>query len=204
MPRRPALTIATAALFALSALTACQGSPEAGHPNTTPVSSPSTPSPTPSAPSTPAWTTQQRAAIAAAQARYSAARGAVANAFENPRGAKREALEAAGNGGAWLASILERLVFLQEHALYQDGSGRILSTSPSSVDLTAEQPTVVLKTCIDGTGVQMRYQSTGKPVPVATTVGGGRRGVSARFVYARANTGTKMWFLVEEKSAAAC
>lgn len=40
MHRRPALG-STAALCALLALTACQGSPEAGHPNTTPTSSPS-------------------------------------------------------------------------------------------------------------------------------------------------------------------
>ena len=125
-------------------------------------------------------------------------------AFQNPRGTQRETLEAAGNGGAWLASILERLVFLKEHSLYQDGGGRIVSTSPISVDLTAEQPSVILKSCIDGAGVQMRYQTTGKPVPVATTVGGGRSGVSARFVYASGSTGAKMWFLVEEKSAAAC
>jgi hypothetical protein len=113
-------------------------------------------------------------------------------------------LEAAGNGGAWLQSILERLDFFTRNGLYQAGTSKIISTAPKSVDLSAEQPTVVLMTCIDGTGVQMRYRATGKPVPVASTVGGGKHGVSARLVYAANAAGKKMWFLIEEKSAGTC
>ncbi|NIK56864.1 hypothetical protein [Kribbella shirazensis] len=41
MPRRPAFGTTTAALCALLALTACEGSPEVGQPNTAPVSPPS-------------------------------------------------------------------------------------------------------------------------------------------------------------------
>ncbi|WP_329002949.1 hypothetical protein OHA18_07040 [Kribbella sp. NBC_00709] len=41
MQHRPALGTTAAALSALLALTACQASPEAGHPNTTPTSPPS-------------------------------------------------------------------------------------------------------------------------------------------------------------------
>lgn len=201
MTRRP-LTAAVATLSTLISLTACTGSPEAGHPNTTPTSP--TPTPTPTAPSTPQWTPQEQAAITAAKARYSAARTAAGTALHDPRTANRERLEAVGNGGTWLASILERIVYLSDRGLYQTGAAKIISASPVSVDLTAEQPTVMLKTCIDGTGVQMRYRATGKPVPVVTTVGGGRSGVSARLVYAPGNAGTRMWFLVEEKSAASC
>lgn len=204
MPRRPALAPALAALCAITTLTACQGSPEAGHPNTTPTSSSPTTSPTPSAPSTPGWTAEEQAAITAAKARYVAARAAVGKALEKPEGVRSPVLEAAGNGGAWLQSILERLYFFTRNGLYQSGTSRILSTAPSSVDLNAEQPTVILKSCIDGAGVQMRYRATGKPVPVASTVGGGKHGVNARFVYAANAAGKKMWFLIEEKAAGAC
>ncbi len=75
MTPRPALGTALAALCALTALTACQGSPEAGHPNTTPASPSATPTPT--APSTPTWTPEEEAAITAAKARYVAATAAV-------------------------------------------------------------------------------------------------------------------------------
>ncbi|MGW7682042.1 hypothetical protein ACWGID_14960 [Kribbella sp. NPDC054772] len=64
MPRRPALGPTTAALCALLALTACQGSPEAGQPNTAPASSPSPSSATP--------TNSPEAQAAAAQAGYRA------------------------------------------------------------------------------------------------------------------------------------
>ena len=66
MPRRPALGPTTAALCALLALTACQGSPEAGQPNTVPPSVSSTPSPS----ATP--TNSSAAQAAAAQAGYRA------------------------------------------------------------------------------------------------------------------------------------
>ncbi|TCC35048.1 hypothetical protein [Kribbella sindirgiensis] len=47
MPRRPALGPTTAALCALLALTACEGSPEAGRPNTSPTSPPASTASTP-------------------------------------------------------------------------------------------------------------------------------------------------------------
>jgi hypothetical protein len=68
MPRHPAFGPTTAALCALVALTACQGSPDAGQPNTAPP--PSTSSPTPSSPATP--TDSSAAQAAAAQAGYRA------------------------------------------------------------------------------------------------------------------------------------
>lgn len=203
MPRRPLLT-AAATLSTLTLLTACTGSPEAGRPNPTPsaITAP-TPTPSPTAASTPTWSGQEQAAITAAATRYRTARAAVGKALQNPEGVRSAVLESAGNGGAWLESILVRLDFFTRNGLYQTGTSKIISTAPSSVDLSAAQPTVILKTCIDGTGVQMRYRASGKPVPVATTVGGGRHGVNAKFVYAAGGTG-KMWFLVEEKAAGSC
>jgi hypothetical protein len=206
MPRRPSLGPALVALCALAALTACNGSPEAGRPNTTPTSSSTTtsPSPNPSAPSTPTWTAEEQAAITAAKARYLTARAATGKALEKPEGVRSPVLEAAGNGGAWLQSILARLDFFTRNGLYQSGTSKIVSSAPTSVDLSAEQPTVVLKGCIDGTGVQMRYRATGKPVPVASTVGDSKHSVNARFVYAPNAAGKKIWFLIEEKAAGAC
>ena len=104
MTRRPALGRATAALCALLALTACQGSPEAGRPNTTPA--PSTPTPNPTAPSTPTWTPEELQAVDAAETRYTIARTAVNKALQSPATATRPSLVKAGNGGAWLISIL--------------------------------------------------------------------------------------------------
>ncbi|HEY3562054.1 MAG TPA: hypothetical protein VGL05_31520 [Kribbella sp.] len=68
MPRRPALGTTLAALCAFMALTACQGSPEAGQPNATPAASPT--SATPSSSPTPTDSTEAQAA--AAQAGYRA------------------------------------------------------------------------------------------------------------------------------------
>jgi hypothetical protein len=202
MTPRPALGPALAALCALLTLTACNGSPEAGRPNTTPPSPTATPTST--TPSIPGWTAEQQAAITAAKARYVAARAAAGVALHDPENADRNQLEAAGNGGAWLASIVEYIVYLRDRSLYQSGDAKIVSTSPASVDLDAVQPVVVLKTCIDGSSGMMRYRKTGKPVPVATTAGGTRHTVNARLVYARAKTGAKMWFLVEEKTVGSC
>ncbi|MFF1820269.1 hypothetical protein ACFVWG_23395 [Kribbella sp. NPDC058245] len=124
--------------------------------------------------------------------------------LQRPEDADRKRLEAAGNGGAWLTSILEYIVYLRDRQLYQGGEAKIESAEPTSVDLTAEQPVVVLKTCVDGSGGQMRYRKTDKPVPVATTAGGTRHTINARLVYAPSAAGPKMWFLVEEKTVGSC
>ncbi|TCO39017.1 hypothetical protein EV646_11959 [Kribbella antiqua] len=204
MIRRP-LTLTVATLCAALALTACNGSPEAGRPNSTVTASSRTPTPTLSTPAaTPTWTPEEQAAITAAKAQYAAARTAAGVALHDPRTASRDQLEAAGNGGAWLTSIVERIVFLRDRGLYQSGNAKIVSASTTSVDLAAEQPLVVLKSCIDGAGVMMRYRATGKPVPVVTTKDGARHTMSVRLVYATAKTGSKRWFLVEEKATGTC
>ncbi|TDU87449.1 hypothetical protein EV138_0972 [Kribbella voronezhensis] len=124
MTRRPLL--AAAALSALLTLTACTGSPKAGEPNTTPPpSTPTTPSPTPS---TPSWTPEEQAAITAAKSRYTTARAAVSVALRDPRKATRDNLVKAGNGGAWLISILGEIDFQQNNGWYQTGDVTIGST----------------------------------------------------------------------------
>jgi hypothetical protein len=74
MPRRPAFGITLAALCALTALTACQGSPEAGQPNTpAPSASPTptrTPSESPEAQAVTAASTAYRGFVAATDAMY--------------------------------------------------------------------------------------------------------------------------------------
>src|SRR5690242_8410344 len=125
MPRRPALGPATAALCAVLALTACQGSPEAGRPNTAPP----TTTPTPSTASTPGWTPEEQAAIDAAVTRYKAARTAIDAAMNNPAAASHTKLENAGNGGAWLTETLGELKFNEDHGWYVDGKVIIVSTS---------------------------------------------------------------------------
>lgn len=207
MPRRPAFLPATAALCALTALTACQGSPEAGHPNTTPPASgasTSTPPPSPSKPSTPAWTSAELAAVTAATARYTGARAAVAVALHDPENADREVLVAKGNGGAWLDSIVQHIIYLRDRNLYQTGDPKLSSISPVSIDLRAAQPAVVLRACLDGSSAQMRYRKTGKPVPVATVAGNSRHTINARLIYVPSKTGDKAWLLVEEKVLGTC
>ena len=110
MTRRPLVT-AAATLCALTALTACHGSPEAGRPNTTSISPSPSPTAEPTAPSSPAWTPQEQAAISAAKARYLAARAAVGAALKRPTKATRSALAAAGNGGAWVIAVAGQIDF---------------------------------------------------------------------------------------------
>lgn len=201
MTRRPALGRATAALCALLALTACQGSPEAGRPNTTPT--PPTPTPTPTAPSTPTWTPDEAAAIAAAKARYLAARGATEQALQAPAKANRARLEGAGNGGTWLTDIIEEISFYREHGWYQAGSVKLSPPNVKSVRLDTAQPEVTLAACVDTSAVVLRYQATKKPVPVGPD-NGARHLAQARMVLAPAPTGQKAWFLVEEGGGDKC
>jgi hypothetical protein len=207
MPRRPALATATAALCALTALTACQGSPEAGRPNTAPApstSATSTPTPTATSPSSPSWTPAEQAAITAAKARYIAARAAVNNAFKEPAKATTTSLEAAGNGGTWVIAVAGQLDFQVKNGWYQTGDARVSSLDVRSVNLKLEQPEVRLTSCIDSSQVVDRYQSNSKPIPVASN-NGDRHRFESRLVYANsAATGRKLWFLVDEKTTTTC
>jgi hypothetical protein len=205
MPSRPALGRATAALCALLALTSCQGSPEAGHPNTTPASTSPSPTPTPTgAAASPTWTAQQQAAITAVQARYTAARAAIDAALNSPSTATRTKLQEAGVGGGWIIQVLGDVKFNQDRGWYQAGKVGIVSTSVASVRLDTQQPQVSLSVCLDTSKTSLRYQATGKPVPVGPG-NGDRHKALASLVYAPpAGQSKKMWFLIDEKDAGSC
>jgi hypothetical protein len=202
MPSRPALGRATAALCALLALTSCQGSPEAGHPNTTPASPTATPAPT--APSTPAWTPEEEAATTAAKAQYTTARAAIDAALQNPSTATRAKLQQAGNGGEWIIQVLGDVKFNQDRGWYQAGKVTVASLTVASVKLDAQQPEVLLNVCLDTSKTSLRYQSNHKPVPVGPG-NGKRHKAQAALIYAPpAGQAKKMWFLVDEKDAGSC
>ncbi|WP_405065463.1 hypothetical protein OG558_26530 [Kribbella sp. NBC_01510] len=199
MTPRPALGPALAALCALTALTACQGSPEAGHPNTTPSATP-----TPTAPSTPTWTAEQQTAITAAKAQYAAARTAIDAALGSPSTATRAKLQQAGNGGEWIIQVLGDVKFNQDRGWYQEGKVIVTSMSVASVKLDGEQPEVLLNVCLDTSKTSLRYQATRKPVPVGPG-NGKRHKAQATLVYAPpAGRANEMWFLVNEKDAGSC
>ncbi|MEJ1110798.1 MULTISPECIES: hypothetical protein [unclassified Kribbella] len=202
MTRRPALGPATAALSALLALTACQASPEAGRPNTTPTSPTATPTPT--APSTPEWTPEQQAAITAAKARYTAARAAIDKAMLAPTKATRTDLEKAGNGGSWILTILQDILNFEDYGWYQTGNTKITNTMVTSVKLDLQQPEVRMVSCIDSSAVVIRFQKDGKPVPTGPG-NGNRQKFSSQLVYAPpAPGGQKMWWLIADKAMGAC
>ncbi|WP_350277478.1 hypothetical protein [Kribbella sp. HUAS MG21] len=206
MPRRPAFAPAIAALSALLALTACQGSPEAGQPNTTAPStaSSSSPAPTvPSTPTTPGWTAEEQAAITAATTRYLAARRATEQALQNPAQAERTELERSGNGGQWLTDVIEDITFFRDNGWYQAGAVTLSSPTVKTVRLAGQQPEVTLTSCIDSSAVVVRYQATKKPVPLGPD-NGSRHLAQARIVLAPGSDGRKAWFLISETGDAKC
>jgi hypothetical protein len=202
MTPRPALGTATAALCALLALTACQGSPKAGHPNTTPVTPTATQTPT--GPSTPAWSSEQQTAIKAAEAQYATARAAIDKAMAAPTKAERSDLEKAGNGGAWILTVLEDIINFEDYGWYQTGKTKITNTAVTSVKLDLPQPEVRLVNCVDSSAIVIRFQKTGKPVPMGPG-NGNRRKFASQIVYAPpAAGGPKRWWLIADKALGAC
>jgi hypothetical protein len=199
MIRRPLL--AAAALCATLTLTACNGSPEAGRPNTTP---PPAASPTPSTPSTPGRPEEEQLAITAAKSRYNAARAAIDAAMNAPQKSTRAALEAAGNGGNWIITVLDDVNFQRQNGWYQAGKVKIVSTDVRSVTLTGEQPRVVLTVCLDTSSTSTRFQADNKPVPMGPG-NGKRHKAEAVLVFAPPVGKTaKMWFLIDEKASGSC
>ncbi|MEU0089261.1 hypothetical protein [Kribbella sp. NPDC006257] len=190
-----------AALCATLTLTACTGSPQAAQPNTTPP--PTTPTTT-AAPSTPTWTEEEQAAITAAKSRYAISRAAIDKALADPTKSSRAALEAAGLGDSWLLTAIEDVRSNREDGWYTSGTVNIVSLSPLSVNLDAQQPEVRLKSCIDSSQAVLRFQSNGKPVPLGPG-NGKRHAFQAKVVQApAAGKTTKMWFVVEEKTIGPC
>jgi hypothetical protein len=199
MPRR--LLAAVATLSTLPLLTACHGSPEAGHPNTTPASDSPTASPTPSAPH---WTPEEQAAIAAAKARYLAATSAIDKTFMNPSGLDRSALEKAGLGGEWIITIVDQARTLVRSGLYQTGSTQVANAEVASVKLEQAQPEVNFINCLDSSKQVIRFKKNGKPVP-ADPGEGTRRKVASHLVFAApADNGKKMWFLISDEDKGPC
>ena len=200
MIRRPLLP--AAALVATLTLAACNSSPEAGRPDTTPTTATSSPSPT--APSAPTYTPEEQAAITAAKARYIAARAAVDKAFEDPAQFDRNALEKAGNGGQWMIELAGGAQQLQDYGWYRSGTSKISTTRVISVKLDLEQPEVRLTNCIDSSGVVTRFKKDDKPVPMGPG-NGKRHKFSSQLVYAAPSGGnSKIWFLIADKAAGPC
>jgi hypothetical protein len=204
MPRR-LLLAAAATLSTLPLLTACTGSPEAGRPNTTPTSSSTAPTATqtPSAPASPTRAPEEQTAITAATARYVAARRATELALQNPTKADRTVLERTGNGGQWLADIIDDITFYRDNGWYQAGSVKLSKPTVKSVRLAIQQPEVMLTSCVDSSAVVVRYQATKKPVPLGPD-NGSRHLTQARMVLAPGADGQKAWFLIDESGDAKC
>jgi hypothetical protein len=197
MTRRPLL--AAAALCATLTLAACNGSPNAGRPDTTPT--PSTPTTTAS---TPTWTEEEQAAITAAKARYTAARAAIDTAMHTPQKATRADLEKAGNGGNWIITVLDDLIFQRENGWYQAGNVQIVSATATSVTLTGQQPRVALSVCIDTSKTSTRFEADDKPVPMKPANGYRHKTQSVLVFAPPVGKTNKMWFLIDEKATGSC
>lgn len=202
MPRRPLVAAATT-LSTLLLLTACNGSPEAGLPNTTPTSTSPTPSPTPTAPSTPTWTAEQQAAITAARARYAIATAAIDRTLANPSALDRPALEKAGLSGQRIITIVDQARTLVRNDLYVTGNVQIAKTTVVSVKLKQAQPEVVLLNCLDSSKQVMRFKSNGKPVPSGPG-SGTRRQVTSHLRFAPGADNKKLWFLITDEDKGPC
>lgn len=202
MIRRP--LVATVAMLSVGlVLTACNGSPEAGRPNS-PTPTPTSPTPTPTGPSTPTWTPEEQTAIADAKARYKAARAAIDKALNDPTKSSRAPLEAAGLGGSWIIAAIEDVRSLRQSGWYRSGAVQIRSLTAQAVKLDGAQPEVTLRSCVDSSGTVLHFQADRKVVPVGP--GTSRRNAfTATIVYAaRSGSSAKMWFVIEEKATGTC
>ncbi|MEV0791851.1 hypothetical protein [Kribbella sp. NPDC050459] len=132
------------------------------------------------------------------------ARTAIDTALAAPAKADKAKLESAGNGGAWMTTVLEDLTTFQEYGWYESGRTTVTNLQVSSVNLKLEQPEVRLINCIDVSGIVIRSQSNNKPV----TAGAGTKEpkkVLSRVVYAPSATGGgKRWWLIAEQELGAC
>lgn len=207
MPRRSALglALALAALGASMALTACNGSLDAGQPNTAPTppsaASTTTSSPTPSGPR---WTLAEQTAITAAIKQYVLARAAIDAALAAPAKADEAKLSKAGNGGAWITTVLEDVTTFEQNGWYESGRTKVTTGQVSSVNLKLEQPEVRLINCIDNSAVIIRSQADNKPVMAGAETKKPKK-VSSRIVYAPSTTdGRKRWWLIAEQELGTC
>ena len=201
--------LALPALATLGLVSACGGSPETGGPEAAPVTSTpfegrSAPTRTPSGVSTSAWSSAELAAVEAAKARYLAARAAVNEAVKRPGDVSASALALAGNGGTWLPRVEAMLAFSVKNGWYETGDARISMLAVRSVKLDLAQPEVRLTSCIDSSAVVSRYRSNSKPIPVVSD-NGDRHRFESRLIYTKsAETGRRMWILVDEQTTKTC
>jgi hypothetical protein len=132
------------------------------------------------------------------------ARTAIDTALAAPAKADKAKLESAGNGGAWMTTVLEDLTTFQEYGWYESGRTTVTNLQVSSVNLKLEQPEVRLINCIDVSGVVIRSQSNNKPVTAGTGTKEPKK-VLSRVVYAPSATGGgKRWWLIAEQELGAC
>jgi len=168
MPRHPALGPTAAALSALLTLTACQGSPEAGQPNTSPP--PSTSSPTVSAtPSPTPSVTPEEAAVAAASVAY---RGFVAatDAMYRSGGRNVTGLSRYASGVMLKAELVEAEKF-RGYKWHSVGSLQVMWIKPLSIgkpNASGQIDNLILSACVDSSKAGA-VDSKGKSVRVPGT-----------------------------------
>ncbi|MGZ0147257.1 hypothetical protein ACXJJ3_09310 [Kribbella sp. WER1] len=157
----------------------------------------------PSSPSA-AWSAEQQAAIAAAKARYATALAAIDKALGAPNAPARPPLEAAGVSDKRMVAAIADARTLRDSGWYRSGSAKIVSVTPTAVELDSAQPKVALRSCVDFSSTAFRFQKDHKVVPVAAS-SSKRVSFSAEFRYTtRPGTSTKLWFFTDETAGGPC
>lgn len=162
MPCRPALGTTFAALCALTALTACQGSPEAGQPNTVAPSASPSPSPTPTV-------APESQAVTAASAAYRGYVAAVDAAYISG-GANIKALSTYASG-VMLKAELVHAENLRVKKWRSVGHLQVMWVKPLTIgkpDASGQIGALTLSACIDSSKAGS-VDSTGKSMRPAGT-----------------------------------
>ncbi|MFF0345396.1 hypothetical protein [Kribbella sp. NPDC004875] len=129
---------------------------------------------------------------------------AIDKAMSNPTLSSRTALEAAGLSDKRILDALGDVRALRDSRWYRTGETRVRSLTPTAVELTATQPRVILRSCVDFSATVLHFQKDHQVVPIAAS-GSKRVAFSAELRYtARSADSTKMWFLTDEKANSSC
>ena len=212
MPRRPILGHRRRSSLRPHGATACNGSPEAGQPNTAP------PRPTnvdiqPDRAVHPVGTagrTAEQAAITAAKKRATQwHRAAIDTALNNPPAANQAKLCKAGNGGNVADHGAGGSVSPHSRSAAGTGSARSRSSRFPVVigqDLETEQPEVQLSACLTTLcGLTPLPQADSKPVSVGPGTDGRKQGQGKRGLRTSATGSPKRWwFLVDQQELGTC
>ncbi|MFF0270387.1 hypothetical protein [Kribbella sp. NPDC004536] len=125
-------------------------------------------------------------------------------ALADPTRPSRPTLEAAGLSDKRMVDAIADARSLRDSGWYRAGRAQIRSLIPSAVDLTAEQPKVTLRSCLDLSATVLRFQTDQKVVPISAS-SSKRVAFAAELRYAtRPATSVKMWFLTDEKALGSC